>query len=143
MFVDAKEHVWITHLPETLTEEELYEEQTPPMGTCCKAAPTVIELDQTGKVVQGWGEKAKEDPANWPRNPHGIFVDHNDFVRIGTYMHHRVMKFTCQGKLVLTIGEYDRTPAATTPSCSAARRASGSIRRPTRRSSPTAIATVA
>jgi hypothetical protein len=108
VFVDAKDHVWITHLPETLTEEELYEEQTPPMGTCCKAAPTVLELDQNGKLVQGWGEKAKEDPANWPRNPHGIFVDHNDFVWIGTYMHHRVMKFTRDGKLVLTIGEYDK-----------------------------------
>ena len=48
------------------------------MGTCCKAAPVVIELDQNGKVVQGWGDKAKEEPANWPRNPHGIFVDHND-----------------------------------------------------------------
>jgi hypothetical protein len=108
VFVDAKDHVWITHLPETLTEEELYEEQTPPMGTCCKAAPTVLELDQNGKLVQGWGEKAKEDPANWPRNPHGIFVDHNDFVWIGTYMHHRVMKFTRDGKLVLSIGEYDK-----------------------------------
>jgi DNA-binding beta-propeller fold protein YncE len=78
------------------------------MGTCCKAAPVVIELDPNGKVVQGWGEKAKEDPANWPRNPHGIFVDHTDHVWVGTHMHHRVMKFTRQGKLVLTIGEYDK-----------------------------------
>src|SRR4051812_22644727 len=59
VFVDAKQHVWVTHLPETLTEEELYEEPwnvvAPPpargsapaaatpkekpvqMGTCCKA----------------------------------------------------------------------------------------------------------
>ncbi len=29
VFVDAKQHVWVTHLPETLTEEELYEEQKP------------------------------------------------------------------------------------------------------------------
>ena len=108
VFVDAKEHVWVTSLPETLTEEELYEEQTPPMGTCCKAAPPVIEIDQNGKVVQGWGEKAKEEPASLPRNPHGIFVDHNDFVWIGTYMHHRVQKFTRDGKLVLTVGEYDK-----------------------------------
>jgi DNA-binding beta-propeller fold protein YncE len=108
VFVDSNDHVWIAHLPETLTEEELYEEQTPPMGTCCKAAPTVIELDAAGQVVQGWGEKAKEDPANWPRNPHGIFVDHTDHVWLGTHMHHRVMKFTRQGKLVLTVGEYDK-----------------------------------
>src|ERR1700750_1563042 len=68
VFVDAKQHIWVTHLPETLTEEELYEEPwkvvTPParvrggapaaaaaapkekpvqLGTCCKAAPPVLE----------------------------------------------------------------------------------------------------
>jgi DNA-binding beta-propeller fold protein YncE len=108
VFVDSQDHVWMTHLPETLTEEELYEEQTPPMGTCCKAAPVVIELDQNGKVVQGWGKGDKDNPTDWPRNPHGIFVDHNDFVWVGTHMHHRVMKFTRQGKLVMTIGQYDK-----------------------------------
>ena len=108
VFVDARQHVWVTHLPETLTEEETSVEQKPPIGTCCVAAPTVIEFDQQGKVVQGWGQGSKDDTAGWPRNPHGIFVDHNDFVWIGTYMHHRVMKFTRDGKLVLTIGEYDK-----------------------------------
>ena len=39
VFVDAKGHVWVTHLPETLTEEELYAEQKPPMGTCCSVPP--------------------------------------------------------------------------------------------------------
>src|SRR5688572_13795458 len=57
VFVDSKQHVWVTHLPETLTEEELYEEQKPlPMGTCCKAAPPVLEFDPQGKLVQGWGQ---------------------------------------------------------------------------------------
>jgi hypothetical protein len=108
VFVDAKQHVWVTHLPETLTEEELYAEQKPPMGTCCTAAPPVLEFDAQGKLLQGWGQGSKEDTSNWPRNPHGIFVDHNDFVWVGTYMHHRVMKFTRDGKLVMTIGEYDK-----------------------------------
>src|SRR3954468_890860 len=76
VFVDAKQHVWVTHLPETLTEEELYEEPwnvvAPPaagagrggaaaaapsaprekpvkIATCCKAAPPVLEFDQQGK----------------------------------------------------------------------------------------------
>src|SRR5687768_10771583 len=48
VFVDAKNHVWVAHLPETLTEEELYEEQKPPMGTCCKAAPPILEFDAQG-----------------------------------------------------------------------------------------------
>jgi streptogramin lyase len=133
VFVDAKQHVWVTHLPETLTEEELYEEPwkvvTPPtpgrggapaaaaapkekpvqMGTCCKAAPPVLEFDQQGKLVQGWGQGSYDDMTDWPREPHGIFVDHNDFVWIGSYNRHRVMKFTRDGKRVLTLGEYEKT----------------------------------
>jgi DNA-binding beta-propeller fold protein YncE len=108
VFVDGRDHVWITHLPETLTEEETSVEQNPPIATCCVAAPTVLELDAQGKLVQGWGKGDKDNPTDWPRNPHGIFVDHNNFVWIGTHMHHRVMKFTREGKLVMTIGQYDK-----------------------------------
>ena len=106
VFVDAQDHVWVTHLPETLTPEETAAVQDPPIGTCCVPAPTVIELDAGGEVVQGWGVP-EDDIAVYPRNPHGIFVDHNDFVWIGTYQHHRVQKFTRGGELLMTIGEYD------------------------------------
>jgi sugar lactone lactonase YvrE len=108
VFVDSRDHVWVTHLPETLTEEETAAVQKPPIGTCCAPAPVVIEFDPQGKVVQGWGEPS-QDISEYPRNAHGIFVDHNDFVWIGTYMHHRVQKFTREGKLVMTIGTYDKT----------------------------------
>jgi sugar lactone lactonase YvrE len=108
VFVDAKDHVWITHLPETLTEEETSAVQKPPIAICCAPAPAVIELDAAGNLVQAWGEPS-QDISVYPRNPHGIFVDHNNFVWIGTYMHHRVMKFTRDGKLVMTIGTYDKT----------------------------------
>jgi DNA-binding beta-propeller fold protein YncE len=107
VFVDARDHVWVTHLPETLTEEELGAVQKPPIATCCTAAPVVIELDAAGNTVQAWG-KPEDGVENFPRNPHGIFVDHNDFVWVGTHMHHRVMKFTRQGKLAMTIGTYDK-----------------------------------
>ena len=136
VFVDAKQHVWVTHLPEVLTEEELYEEPwkvvTPPapgggragaaaaaaaapkekpvqMGTCCKAAPPILEFDQQGKLIQGWGQGSYDDMTDWPREPHGIFVDHNDFVWVGSYNRHRVMKFTREGKHLMTIGEYEKT----------------------------------
>jgi DNA-binding beta-propeller fold protein YncE len=108
VFVDAKQHVWVTHLPETLTEEETSVQQKPPIGTCCVAAPPIVEFDAQGKVVQGWGQGSMDDTSGWPRNPHGIFVDHNDFVWVGTFMHHRVMKFTRDGKLLMTIGQYDK-----------------------------------
>jgi DNA-binding beta-propeller fold protein YncE len=107
VFVDAKDHIWVTHLPETLTDEELSAVQKPPIGTCCAPAPTVIEFDAAGNVVQGWGEPSQGVEA-YARNPHGIFVDHNGFVWVGTYMHHRVQKFTRAGKLVLTLGTYDK-----------------------------------
>jgi len=45
VFVDAKDHVWVTHLPETLTEEETSAVQKPPIGECCVPAPVVIEFD--------------------------------------------------------------------------------------------------
>ncbi|MEW6322178.1 MAG: hypothetical protein AB1635_13955 [Acidobacteriota bacterium] len=107
VFVDAKNHVWVTHLPETLTEEETAAVQKPPIGTCCVPAPAVLEFDPAGRLVQAWGEPS-QDISVYPRNPHGIFVDHNNFVWIGTYMHHRVQKFTRDGKHVMTIGEYDK-----------------------------------
>lgn len=107
VFVDAQDHVWVTHLSETLTEEELGAVQDPPLGECCAAAPAVIEFDQSGKVVQAWGDPS-QDISVYPRNPHGVFVDHNDFVWVGSYRHHRVMKFKRDGTHVLTIGEYDK-----------------------------------
>lgn len=109
VFVDARNHVWVTHLPETLTPEETSMVQKPPIGTCCAPAPPVIEFDEQGKIVQGWGQGSMDDTSDWPRNPHGIFVDHNDFVWVGAFSHHRVMKFTRDGKHVLTIGQYDKT----------------------------------
>ena len=107
VYVDSRQNVWVTHLPETLTEEELGLVQKPPFGECCQAAPTVVVFDQAGKLINSFGD-GTQDVSQWPRNPHGIFVDHNDFVWVGTHMHHRVMKFTREGKLVLTIGEMDK-----------------------------------
>ena len=114
VFVDSKDHVWVAHLPETLTPEETSAVQEPPIGTCCVPAPVVIELDPQGEVVQAWGEPS-EDMSHYPRNPHGIFVDHNDYVWIGTYRHHRVMKFTRNGEHVMTIGEYDKNAGSNDP----------------------------
>ena len=138
VFVDAKDHVWITHLPETLTEEETSEVQNPPIATCCRPAPTVLELDTTGKVVGAWGTGSMDDTSNWPRNPHGIFVDHTDHVWIGTYMHHRVQKFTRDGKLVMTIGQCDKTAGSNDTTLLGGPAGIWVDPRPTRCSSPTA-----
>ena len=114
VFVDAKDHVWVTHLPETLTEEETSAVQKPPIGECCVPAPVVIEFDPQGRVVQGWGDSA-QDISVFPRNAHGLFIDHNGFVWIGTYQHHRVQKFTREGKHLMTIGQYDVNKGSNDP----------------------------
>ncbi len=107
VFVDAQDHVWVTHLPETLTPEETSAVQDPPLGTCCTPAPAILEFDAQGQIVQGWGDPS-DDISVYPQNPHGIFVDHNNFVWVGTYRHHRVMKFTRSGEHLMTIGAYDK-----------------------------------
>lgn len=106
VFVDGRDHVWITHLPETLTPEEAAAVQDPPIGECCVPAPIVLELDPSGAVVQAWGHPS-QDPSEFPQAAHGLFVDHNENVWIGTYRHHRVMKFTRSGEHLATLGEYD------------------------------------
>jgi len=115
VFVDDRDHVWLTHLPETLTPEETSAVQDPPIGLCCRPAPVVIEFDKGGEVVQGWGVPAAQDVSEFPRNAHGLFVDHQDNVWIGTYRHHRVMKFTREGELLLQIGVYDETGGSNDP----------------------------
>jgi sugar lactone lactonase YvrE len=115
VFVDDRDHVWVTHLPETLTEEETSAVQEPPIGLCCAPAPVVVEFDPDGNVVQGWGDPSTQDVSEFPRNAHGLFVDHEDNVWIGTFRHHRVMKFTRNGELLMQIGEYDVTGGSDDP----------------------------
>ena len=112
---DVQDHVWVTHLRETLTEEETGAVQDPPTRLCCVPAPIVIEFDAEGEVVQAWGDPDTQDVSEFPRNPHGLFVDHNDFVWIGSYRHHRVMKFTRSGEHLMTIGQYDVTGGSNDP----------------------------
>jgi hypothetical protein len=115
VFVDVQDHVWVTHLRETLTEEETGAIQDPPTRLCCVPAPVVIEFDAEGEVVQAWGDPDTQDVSEFPRNPHGLFVDHNDFVWIGSYRHHRIMKFTRSGEHLMTIGQYDVTGGSNDP----------------------------
>src|SRR5678815_4100347 len=79
IFVDAQDHIWISQRPGSLDAREKRASTTPNVK-CCKPAPSVIEFDQEGNVVQAWGGPG--DGYNWPANEHGMFVDHNNFVWI-------------------------------------------------------------
>ena len=85
VFVDAQDHVWVTHLPETLTPEEISAVQDPPMGLCCRPAPIVVEFDQDGNVVQGWGDPTTQDVSEFPRNAHGS-LRRSPGQRLGRYL---------------------------------------------------------
>jgi hypothetical protein len=114
--VDRHDHIWINQRPRTLTTDEAGAAQTPPRSECCFPAPSVMEFDRAGNLIQAWGGPA--DPGflterctpamgcEWPQNEHGIFVDHNDFVWVAGNggPDHQVLKFTRDGRFVLQVG---------------------------------------
>lgn len=108
VYVDSRDHVWVLHRPdpERLSDEDIAARQNPLVPGCCVPAPPLIEIDPEGNVVQAWG--SIERAPDWPAMPHGVFVDHNDFVWVSTSIYHQVMKFTRDGRHLLTIGEFDR-----------------------------------
>ena len=55
MYVDAQDHVWVIHRPGNLTDRQLAADSDPPGAECCISAPSVVELDAAGNLVQAWG----------------------------------------------------------------------------------------
>jgi hypothetical protein len=102
LFVDDRDHLWVIHMPSSLTEQEIGAAVKPPIADCCLPAPPVLELDPDGKVLRTWGGPG--EGYTWYDQEHGIYIDHNGFVWTGTSTGHHVMKFTQDGKHVLTIG---------------------------------------
>jgi DNA-binding beta-propeller fold protein YncE len=96
VWVDARDHVWITHRPKTLQPNET--------RSGSKAAPPVIEFDAAGHVVSAWGGPG--EGYEWPELEHGIYVDHTDHVWLGGggQTDAQVLKFTRDGRFVMQIG---------------------------------------
>jgi DNA-binding beta-propeller fold protein YncE len=112
--VDSRDHVWILHRPERISEEDMEAAYDPSIPDCCVPAPPLIELDPDGNMVQAFG--SIEPSEDWPLMPHGVFVDHNDFVWVATSIHHQVMKFTRDGEHLMTIGDFDEVGGSNDPS---------------------------
>lgn len=102
--VDSRDHVWVLHRPANVTDDEKNG------ALCCKPAPAVMEFDNDGHFVQGWGGPGQG--YEWPLDfdEHGIFVDYRDHVWIGaggganSKVESQVLKFTRDGKFLLQIG---------------------------------------
>ena len=103
--IDERDHVWIIHRPNSLARNEKHAAAKPPAAKCCVPAPSVIEFDPEGNVVQAWGGPGAG--YDWPKQEHGIRVDHQGFVWFGG--NHRddgfMAKFTRDGKFVMQIGK--------------------------------------
>lgn len=111
---DSKGNVWILSRPRRLSKEDQ-----------AIAAPPVMEFDQAGNFIQGWG--GKSGPGyQWPSNEHGIFVDDQGFVWIQGNADgksnnpadlpndNQILKFTKDGKFVMAIGQSGLTGSNST-----------------------------
>jgi DNA-binding beta-propeller fold protein YncE len=107
--VDSKNHVWMIHRPKSLGADEYAPAQQPANGVPYIPAPPVIEFDVEGNVIHAWGGPG--EAFDWPDNPHGIFVDHEDNVWIGGNgpEDHQVLKFRPDGAFLLQIGKAGKT----------------------------------
>ncbi|MDA1306454.1 MAG: hypothetical protein O2917_04240 [Acidobacteria bacterium] len=107
--VDAEDHIWVVHRPDTLSAAEAAAEENPPTAACCRRAPPVLQFAQDGTLISAWGGPG--DGYEWPQSNHGLFVDHKGIVWIGgngTNDAH-VLKFTQAGTFVAQYGHSGKT----------------------------------
>ncbi|APV52577.1 hypothetical protein BWI17_20700 [Betaproteobacteria bacterium GR16-43] len=113
--VDRNDHIWVLHRPKSLVEDEQGATLNPPTTMCCKAAPPVLEFDRAGNLLRSWGGKSEGFP--WPKNEHGIMVDGDGNVWIGAQdvADNYLLKFTPDGKYLMTIGTPGKTGGSNDP----------------------------
>jgi len=105
--VDRQDHLYVVQRPGTLLTNERFSgsDDKPPKADCCIPAPPVLELDQTGKLVNSWGGPGVG--YDWPQSEHGVFVDHKDIVWLAGNgaKDHQLLTFTRQGKFLRQFGK--------------------------------------
>jgi DNA-binding beta-propeller fold protein YncE len=114
--VDSRDHVWIIHRQESLNKDtEASAGVNSPTGTCCMAAPNVIEFDAAGNVAGSWGGPGQG--YDWPTSNHGITVDHMDNVWIGgnDVKDAHILKFTRSGQFLLQLGKPQQNQGSNDP----------------------------
>ena len=109
--MDGRDHIWVYHRPRALSTTDSGAQGAAgkdargvpisamghprPFGQlsgCCVPAPSVLEFDKAGTLLQAWGGPADpgfldkkcraQDGCTWPAREHGIFVDHQGFVYV-------------------------------------------------------------
>jgi DNA-binding beta-propeller fold protein YncE len=92
--IDERGHAWILQRPSSVRADQKD-----------KAAPPVLEFDENGNFVQGWGGPGQG--YDWPETEHGIYADPKGFIWLGGNgrTDHHLVKFTKDGKFVMQIGK--------------------------------------
>ena len=138
--VDRRDHVWMLHRPNTITEER----QTAPRRRCSSST-------RPGNSCKAWGGPGQG--YDWPDSEHGIAVDYKDNVWIGgsapvapslrTLDDDMLLKFDNKGKFLLQIGGRSVSKGNADTKACISQLTSSCGPRPMRHSSPTATATAA
>jgi hypothetical protein len=105
--VDARDHVWIIQRPWSLNTDE---QAKNPDAVCCTPAPPVMEFDNAGNYLQGWGGEAAG--YEWPKDEHTIHLDYKGNVwissaggpRLRERTENQILKFTQAGKFLFQVG---------------------------------------
>jgi len=116
--IEQNDHVWVIQRPLSLSNGMDFAGLNPPAADCCRPAPSIIEFDATGGVVQGWGGPDPKNPTGksaaagyeWPRE-HGLFVDQKGNVWTGSDEtgSATVTKLTHDGKLIFQKGKFKQS----------------------------------
>jgi NHL repeat len=113
--IDDEDHVWILSRPRGLAHPR---SGSPDLTST--PAPPVIEFDNDGNFIQGWGGEGGLG-YQWPSNEHSITVDYKGFVWIvgnadgkkdnpaNLPNDNQILKFTKEGKFVMAIGKNGQT----------------------------------
>jgi hypothetical protein len=112
--VDSHDNVWIYSRP-TSTHITM---SNPPEANNGMPAPSVVEISNDGRFIQGWGgvlamSEEERSHFDWPVQEHGIAVDNHDNVWVcgnGRDAKTRrdddqCIKFTNNGKFILQLGK--------------------------------------
>jgi DNA-binding beta-propeller fold protein YncE len=105
VFIDpTNDHVWVLNRPRTLQPDENYAVQDPPAADCCVPPSFVMEFDENGTFLKGWGGPGPG--YEWPANEHGLSIDAkgNFWIASNGKGDAQVLKFDRQGKFLLQIG---------------------------------------
>ena len=91
--IDSDGNAWILQRPSTVRNDQK-----------AMAAPPVLEFDEAGNFIQGWGGPGPG--YDWPETEHGIYADPKGFIWLGGNgkTDNHLVKFTRDGKFVMQIG---------------------------------------